>query len=149
MIRTNLGGDIDNQVAQADPDGNPPQAAPQRVVGDNNHGRNERKVEDHYSEYVNGRQFFKDVDGCRKLADLKLPGILQLPTGSCEAVLLRVSRNNGFGYVPINEYIRDRQTILDKTGSNGVFLNSHDPDMKALVYKTTVCVPEIERCNMF
>ena len=49
--------------------------------------------------------------------------------------------------VPINEYIRDRQTILDKTGGTGVFLNSHDRGMKSLVYKTTVCVPEIERCN--
>ena len=69
----------------------------------------------------NNRLTFKDLDGIRKLADLPLPGLLQLPTGSCEAMLLRVSRNNGFGYVPINEYIRDRQTILDKGGNNGIF----------------------------
>lgn len=97
----------------------------------------------------NNRLTFKDLDGIRKLADLPLPGLLQLPTGSCEAMLLRVSRNNGFGYVPINEYIRDRQTILDKGGNNGIFLNSHDGEMKALVYKTTVCVPEMPRLNMF
>ena len=69
----------------------------------------------------NNRLMFKDLDGKRKLADLPLPGLLQLPTGSCEAMLLRVSRNAGFGYVPINEYIRDRQTILDKGGNNGIF----------------------------
>ena len=89
------------------------------------------------------RLTFKDLDGIRKVADLPLPGLLKLPTGSCEAMLLRVSRNNGFGYVPINEYIRDRQTILDKSGNNGLFLNSHDPSMEALVYKTTVSVPEL------
>ena len=92
---------------------------------------------------------FKDLDGIRKVADLPLPGLLKLPTGSCEAVLLRVSRNNGFGYVPINEYIRDRQTILDKKGTNGLFLNSHDGNMEALVYKTTVSVPEMPENNMF
>ena len=97
----------------------------------------------------NNRLTFKDLDGVRKLGDLPLPGLLQLPTGSCEAMLLRVSRNNGFGYVPINEYIRDRQTILDKGGNNGIFLNSHDGDMKALAYKTTVSVPEMPYLNMF
>ena len=95
------------------------------------------------------RLTFKDLDGILKVADLPLPGLLKLPTGSCEAVLLRVSRNNGFGYVPINEYIRDRQTILDKSGNNGLFLNSHDPNMEALVYKTTVSVPEMPENNMF
>ena len=91
----------------------------------------------------------KDLDGVWKVADLPLPGLLKLPTGSCESVLLRVSRNNGFGYVPINEYIRDRQTILDKFGKNGIFLNSHDPNMEALSYKTTVSVPEMPENNMF
>merc|ERR1719320_2360134 len=86
------------------------------------------------------RLTFKDIDGIRKLADLELPGLLQLPTGSCEAIFLRGARNNGFGYVPINEYIRDRQSILDKNGDNGVFLNSHDGDMKAVVFKTTESV---------
>ena len=95
------------------------------------------------------RLTFKDLDGIRKVADLPLPGVLKLPTGSCEAMLLRVSRNNGFGYVPINEYIRDRQTILDKSGNNGLFLNSHDPSMEALVYKTTVSVPEMPENSMF
>ena len=95
------------------------------------------------------RLIFKDLDGIRKVADLPLPGLLKLPTGSCEAVLLRVSRNNGFGYVPINEYIRDRQTILDKSGNNCLFLISHDPNMEALVYKTTVSVPEMPEKNMF
>ena len=92
---------------------------------------------------------FKDVDGITKVAYLNLPGLIQLPTGSCEAMLLRASRNNGYGYIAINEYIRDRQTILDKFGTNGIFLNTHDPDMKALVYKTTVSVPEIPTCSIF
>ena len=69
------------------------------------------------------RLTFKDLDGIRKVADLPLPVLLKFSTGSCEAVLLRVSRNNGFGYVPINEYIRDRQTIWDKCVNNGLFLN--------------------------
>ena len=101
--------------------------------------------------YMQGkdRLKFKDLDGVYKVADLPLLGILKLPTGSCEAMLLRVARNAGFGYVPINEYVRDRQTILDKTGNNGLFLNSHDPSMEALAYKTTVSVPEIPANNMF
>ena len=64
-------------------------------------------------------------------------------------MLLRIARNNGFGYVPINEYIRDRQRILDKSGNNGLFFNSHEPNMEALVYKTTVSVAEIPANNMF
>ena len=72
-----------------------------------------------------------------------------MPTGSCEALLLRVARNNGFGYVPINEYIRDRQTMLDKFGKNGLFLNSHDLSMEALCYKTTVSAPAMPASNMF
>ena len=95
------------------------------------------------------RIVFKDVDGSKKLADLELPGLLQLPTGSCDAVFLRGARNSGFGYIPINEYIRDRQTILDKNNTTGTFLNSHDPDMKAQVYKTTESVPVIEKNNIF
>ena len=97
----------------------------------------------------NKRIVFKDVDGSRKLGDLDLPGLLQLPTGSCDAVFLRGARNSGFGYIPINEYIRDRQTILDKNNTTGTFLNSHDPDMKAQVHKTTESVPVIEKNNIF
>ena len=121
--------DNDNQHDQLVVDGVQLQAVAQDEFNNNDDVKGEEK-EEVFSELVNGRLFFKDVDGCRKLADLELPGLLQLPTGSCEAVLLRVSRNNGFGYVPIDEYIRDRQTVLDKTCGNGIFLNSHDPDMK-------------------
>ena len=39
--------------------------------------------------------------------------------------------------------MKDRQTILDKSGSNGLFLASHDATVKAMVYKTTESVSEI------
>ena len=88
-----------------------------------------------------GKRIFKDIDGKKKVGNLELPGLLELPTGSCDALILRAAHNSGFGYVPINEYIRDRQSILDKHNANGIFLSSHDASMKALLYKTTQSLP--------
>ena len=87
------------------------------------HKEESKKILERVGDQKDGveRLTFKDIDGIRKLADLELPGLLKLPTGSCEAIFLRGARNNGFGYVPINEYIRDRQSILDKNGNNGIF----------------------------
>ena len=51
--------------------------------------------------------------------------------------------------VPILEYLKDRQTILGKSGSNGLFLASHDATVKAMVYKTTESVPEIRNNAVF
>ena len=45
--------------------------------------------------------------------------------------------------IPIMEYLKDKQTIIDKNGSNGVFLESHDMTMRAMAYKTTESVPRI------
>ena len=115
------------------------------------HKEKSKKILERVGDQKDGveRLTFKDIDGIRKLADLELPGLLKLPTGSCEAIFLRGARNNGFGYVPINEYIRDRQSILDKNGNNGIFLNSHDDNMEAVVFKTTESVPEIPANNIF
>ena len=115
------------------------------------HKEESKKILERVGDQKDGveRLTFKDIDGIRKLADLELPGLLKLPTGSCEAIFLRGARNNGFGYVPINEYIRDRQSILDKNGNNGIFLNSHDDNMEAVVFKTTESVPEIPANNIF
>ena len=73
---------------------------------------------------------------------------MERPTGSFDALMLRAAHNSGFGYVPINEYIRDRQSILDKHNANGLFLSSHDASMKALLYKTIQSIPEIPK-NIF
>ena len=70
---------------------------------------------------------------------------MDLPNGSSEAAFLTGGRNSGCGMIPILEYLKDRQTIVDKSGSNGLFLASHDTTMKAMMYKTTESVPEI--CN--
>ena len=67
------------------------------------------------------RVIFKDFNGSPPFGDLPLPGLIKLRTGSCDAVFLRPARNYGFGFVPIQEYIRDKQTIVDKTGTNGTF----------------------------
>ena len=39
--------------------------------------------------------------------------------------------------------------MLDKDGSNGIFLHSHDHNMKAKVFKTVESVPEINNCTAF
>ena len=57
----------------------------------------------------------------KKVGNLELPGLFELPTDSCDALILRAAHNSGFGYVPINEYIRDRQSILEKHNPNGLF----------------------------
>ena len=47
------------------------------------------------------RPMFKYVDGVERLSDLKFPFLVDLPTGSCEAVFLIASKNAGSGLVPI------------------------------------------------
>ena len=42
-----------------------------------------------------------------------------------------------------------RRTVLDKDGGNGIFLNSHDSNMKAKVFKTVESVPEIDDLTVF
>ena len=51
--------------------------------------------------------------------------------------------------IPIMEYVHGRQTIVDKLGGNGVFLHSHDRTMKAEIFKTTECIPEINNNAVF
>ena len=51
--------------------------------------------------------------------------------------------------IPIMEYLKDKQTIIDKNGSNGVFLESHDMTMRAMAYKTTESVPRIRNNTVF
>ena len=80
---------------------------------------------------------------------MDLPFLIDLPNGSCAAVFLMASQNRGCGVIPIMEYLKDKQTILDKNGSNGVFLESHDPTMRAMTYKTTESVPRIENNSIF
>ena len=46
---------------------------------------------------------FKYVDGVERFSDLKLPFLVDLPNGSCEAVFLIASKNAGSGLVPILE----------------------------------------------
>ena len=92
---------------------------------------------------------FKDIDGIRKVLDLKLPGLLELFTESCDALVLRASRNSEYDYIPIKEYIRDRQSILAKNKTNGLYLTCHDASMRALLYKTTQSLPEIPHYNIF
>ena len=84
------------------------------------------------------KRTFKYVDGVERLCDMELPFLVELPNGSCEAVFLTASNNNGCGVIPILEYVHGRQTIVDKLGGNGVFLHSHDRNMKAEIFKTTV-----------
>ena len=50
------------------------------------------------------RKTFKDVYYVLRLGYLELPGVVQLPTGSCDAIFLRASRNNVFGYIPISVF---------------------------------------------
>ena len=80
---------------------------------------------------------------------MELPFLIDLPNGSAEAVFTMAAHNSGSGVIPILEYIKDKQTIIDKTGSNGLFLASHDPTVKAMVYKTTESVPEITKNAMY
>ena len=89
------------------------------------------------------RRKFKYVDGIERLCDMDLPFLIDLPNGSAEAVFLTASKNAGCGCVPIMEWCNGRRTVLDRDGKNGVFLASHDPTMKALIYKTVESVPEI------
>ena len=98
---------------------------------------------------VRERNVFKDVEGKERIADMALPFLIDLPNGSCEAVFLTASRNRGCGVIPIMEYLKDKQTIIDKNGSNGVFLESHDMTMRAMAYKTTESVPRIRNNTVF
>ena len=98
---------------------------------------------------VQERRVFKHFDGRTLVADMQLPFLIDLPNGSCEAVFLTASRNRGSGMVPIMEYLKDKQTILDKYGSNGVFLESHDSKMRPMAYKTTESVPQINNNSVF
>ena len=110
------------------------------MIGPLNEGQVDRVRERNVFKYVNGKEI---------LADMELPFLIDLPNGSCEAVFLTASRNRGSGVIPIMEYLKDKQTILDKNGSNGVFLESHDPTMRPMVYKTTECVPQIRNNSVF
>ena len=80
---------------------------------------------------------------------MELPWLVDLPNGSSEAAFLTGSRNSGCGMIPVLEYLKDRQTIVDKSGGNGLFLASHDSTMKAMMYKTTESVPEISNNAIF
>ena len=51
----------------------------------------EAKEEAKDGDQVVHRLIFKDIDGSRKVGDLELPGLLELPTWSCDALLLRAS----------------------------------------------------------
>ena len=101
------------------------------------------RADNEEADNIRIRKCFKYVDGIERLVDMELPFLLDLPNGSPEAVFGTAARYSGCGMVPILEYVKDKQTILDKTGSNGLFLASHDATVKAMVYKTTECVPEI------
>ena len=92
---------------------------------------------------------FKHVDGVVRLANMELPFLIDLPNGSCEAVFLTGARNRGSGVIPILEYLKDKQTLFDKKGTNGVFLGSHDPTMLSTVFKTTESVPTIYDNSIF
>ena len=52
------------------------------------HKEESKKILERVGDQKDGveRLTFKDIDGIRKLADLELPGLLKLPTGSCEAI---------------------------------------------------------------
>ena len=106
-------------------------------------------VDNEVAAFIRVLKCFKYIDGVERLADMELPFLLDLPNGSSEAVFGTAARNSGCGMVPILEYLKDRQTILDKTGSNGLFLASHDATVKAMVYKTTESVPEIRNNAVF
>ena len=93
--------------------------------------------------------FFKDVDGVERLANMDLPFLIDLPNGSCEAVFVTGARNRGCGVIPILEYLKDKQTLFDKKGTNGVFLGSHDSTMLSTVFKTTESVPAIQQNSIF
>jgi len=101
------------------------------------------RADNEEADNIQIRKCFKYVDGIERLVDMELPFLLDLPNGSSEAVFGTAARNSGCGMVPILEYVKDRQTILDKTGGNSLFLASHDATVKAMVYKTTESVPEI------
>ena len=92
---------------------------------------------------------FKHFDGVELIANMNLPFLVDLPNGSCEAVFLTASRNCASGVIQIHEYLKDKQTIVDKLGTNGVFLGSHDTTMKPMVYKTTESVPEMKNNSVF
>ena len=98
---------------------------------------------------VEQRGKFKYVDGVYRLRGMSLPFLVDLPNGSSEGVFLTASRNAGCGLVPILEWCNGRRTVLDKDGGNGTFLHSHDPDMKAKVFKTVESGPEIENNTVF
>ena len=92
---------------------------------------------------------FKYVDGVYRLCNMPFTFLIDLPNGSCEGVFLRASRNAACGVVPILEQYNGRRTVLDKDGGNGSFLYSHDPDMKAKLFKTVEIVPEIANNSVF
>ena len=92
---------------------------------------------------------FKHVDGVDRLANMDLPFLIDLGNGSCEAVFLTGARNCGSGVIAILEYLKDKQTLFDKKGTNGVFLGSHDPTMLSTVFKTTESVPTIHQNSIF
>ena len=85
---------------------------------------------------VEHRPRFMYVDAVERLCDLELPFLVDLPNGSVEAVFLTASKNAGCGCVPTMEWCNGRRIVLDRDGKNGVFLASHDPTMKALIFKT-------------
>ena len=90
-----------------------------------------------------------DVDGVERLSYMELPFLIDLPNGSVEAVFLTASKNAGCRCVPIMEWCNGRRTVLDRDGKNGVFLASHDPTMKALIFKTVESFPEIIENSVF
>ena len=92
---------------------------------------------------------FKYVDGIERLSNMELPFLVDLPNGSCEGVFLIAAKNASCGLVPVLEWCNGRRTVLDRDGGNGVFLASHDATMKALIYKTVECMPEILNNSVF
>ena len=92
---------------------------------------------------------FKYVDGVVRLVNMELPFLVDLPNGSCEAVFVTGARNRGSGVIPILEYLKDKQTLVDKKGTNGIFLGSHDATMLSTVFKTTESVPTIQENYIF
>ena len=92
---------------------------------------------------------FKYVDGIERLCNMELPFLVDLPNGSCEGVFLIAANNASCGLVPVLEWCNGRRTVLDRDGGNGIFLASHDATMKALIYKTVECMPEILNNSVF
>ena len=140
-IGENQDGEPEVKVAEEERDDIQDEEREVKVDGENQrrNGENQRKK----------RKTFKYVDGVERLCDMELPFLVELPNGSCEAVFLTASNNCATGIIPTMEYVHGRQTIVDKLGGNGVFLHSHDRTMKAEIFKTTECIPEINNNAVF